>query len=197
VRRDPRDLRVAPGRLELVRELLNSWRIPNDTRVPADLFGRGLAATRGASRREAVALRALRDDLRACVEYPGGGAERLNTWIRRLGVSPVVAEGALGFEAARGAPGRILGIVLAAIADGQWARLKACPDCRWVFYDHTRNGGKRWCLMYAGGPRGRACGTIAKVRRYRERQRRDAGRRPGAKSRSAQRPRRVLAGRDA
>ena len=39
------------------------------------------------------------------------------------------------------------------------------------FDHHTRNGGKRWCLMYAGGPQGRACGTIAKVRRYRERNR--------------------------
>jgi predicted RNA-binding Zn ribbon-like protein len=39
-----------------------------------------------------------------------------------------------------------------------------------VFYDNTRNGGKRWCLMNAGGPDGRACGTIAKVRRYRDRQ---------------------------
>jgi predicted RNA-binding Zn ribbon-like protein len=37
-----------------------------------------------------------------------------------------------------------------------------------VFYDHTRNASKRWCLMNAGGPNGRACGTIAKVRRYRQ-----------------------------
>lgn len=159
-----------------MRGLLNSWRIPNDTRVPADLLDRRLASMREASTREAVALRALRDDLRACVEDPGRAAERLNAWIKRLGVSPVVARGALRFEPAGGAPGRILAIVLTAIADGQWPRLKACPDCRWVFYDHTRNGGKRWCLMTAGGPRGRACGTIAKVRRYRERQRRSAGR---------------------
>src|SRR5262245_15396391 len=180
---DARDLHAAPGRLELVRELLNSWRIPNDTRVPTDRFGRGLAATRGASSREMIALRALRDDLRACVEAADGGAERLNAWIRRLGVFPIVAEGRLRFETARGAPGRVLGIVIAAIAGGQWTRLRACPDCRWVFYDHTRNGGKRWCLMYAGGPRGRACGTIAKVRRYRERRRRQAARRSGSATR--------------
>ena len=46
-------------------------------------------------------------------------------------------------------------------------RLKACPDCRWVFYDHSRNGSKRWCGMYAGEEGGRACGTIAKVKNYR------------------------------
>lgn len=166
------DAQAAPGRLELVRELLNSWRIPNDTRVPADLFGRTLAGRHGASSREAAAVRALRDDLRACVEAPDRAEARLNAWIRRLRVSPVVAKGAVRFDSRGATPGRILGIVLAAIADGQWPRLKACPDCRWVFYDHTRNGGKRWCLMNAGGPQGRACGTIAKVRRYRERQRR-------------------------
>ncbi len=176
-RRDPQ---AAPGRLELVRKLLNSWRIPNDTRIPADLFGRGLASMHGASSREALALRALRDDLRACVEEPATGQARLNAWIRRLGVSPVVAKGAVRFESAGGAPGRILDIVLSAIVDGRWPRLKACPDCRWVFYDHTRNRGKRWCLMNAGGLRGRACGTIAKVRRYRERQRSRAQRRGSA-----------------
>jgi hypothetical protein len=193
----PRDRQAAPGRLELVRELLNTWRIPNDTRVPTDLLAQGLTAARGASRREAAALRALRDDLRACIEDPSRGAERLNAWIRRLGVSPVVTEGGLRFEAAPGPPGRIFGIVLAAIMAGQWIRLKACPDCRWVFYDQTRNRGKRWCLMYAGGPYGRACGTIAKVRRYRERQRRDAARRLGAKSAPSRRLRRRPAGRDA
>jgi hypothetical protein len=61
-----------------------------------------------------------------------------------------------------------------AVADGQWQRLKACPDCRWVFYDHTRNASKRWCLMHAGGPDGRACGTIAKLRQYRQKQKASA-----------------------
>jgi predicted RNA-binding Zn ribbon-like protein len=39
-----------------------------------------------------------------------------------------------------------------------------------VFYDHSRNGRRTWCAMYAGTPDGRACGTIAKVRTYRRRQ---------------------------
>ena len=69
-----------------------------------------------------------------------------------------------------GPAGDFLAAVLAAVGAGTWKRLKACPDCHWVFYDNTRNGSKRWCLMYAGGPDGRACGTIAKVRRYRTRQ---------------------------
>jgi predicted RNA-binding Zn ribbon-like protein len=69
-----------------------------------------------------------------------------------------------------GPAGEFLAAVIGAVAAGTWGRLKACLDCRWVFYDHTRNGSKRWCLMYAGGPAGRACGTITKVRRYRSKQ---------------------------
>ena len=35
-------------------------------------------------------------------------------------------------------------------------------------WDRTRNASKVWCGMYAGAD-GRACGSIAKVRRYRAR----------------------------
>ena len=37
-----------------------------------------------------------------------------------------------------------------------------------MFWDRTRNASKIWCGMYAGQD-GRACGSIAKVRRYRAR----------------------------
>ena len=76
----------------------------------------------------------------------------------------------------------MLAAVVAAVGAGTWKRMKACPDCRWVFYDSTRNGSKRWCLMYAGGPDGRACGTIAKVRRYRARQASACGRPPSTEA---------------
>jgi predicted RNA-binding Zn ribbon-like protein len=65
----------------------------------------------------------------------------------------------------------LVSAALEAIAAGRWRRLKACPDCRWVFYDHSRNASKRWCLMTAGGPDGRSCGSIAKVRAHRRRTR--------------------------
>jgi predicted RNA-binding Zn ribbon-like protein len=148
----------APGELERVRELLNTWLIPNDTRVPTDR----LPPT------APFALRALRDDLRAAISGRAALEEVLNDWISRLEIKPVVAGGAVTFEGRR-EPGEIVCIVLRCIAAGAWPRLKACPDCQWVFYDHTRNGAKRWCLMNAGGPAGRSCGSIAKVRRHRER----------------------------
>lgn len=158
---------AAPGRLETVRTLLNTWLIPNDSRQPADEFG-VLAAASGWKPSQAAAVRRLRDDLRTAVE--SGHADALNEWIADSGVRPVLEGGQLKFQHDGGPPGEILIAVLEAVAAGTWPRLKACPGCRWVFYDTTRNGSKRWCLMYAGGPDGRACGTIAKVRRYRDRQ---------------------------
>jgi CGNR zinc finger len=144
----------APPELEPVRALLNTWSIPNDTRRPTDAYD-GPAE-----------IRALRDDLRRAVEDADPAA--INPWITRLRVRPVLAGDAIGWTG-RGDGAALVGAVLTAIADGTWPRLKACPDCRWVFYDHTRNGSKRWCLMTAGGPAGRSCGSIAKVRAHRER----------------------------
>jgi hypothetical protein len=144
----------APGGLETVRELLNTWSIPNDTRTPTDRFS-GPAQ-----------LRVLRDDLRHAVENQDPAS--LNPWISRLHMRPVIADDRLDWQG-RGEGAAIVKVVLEAISDGTWPRLKACPDCRWVFYDNTRNGSKRWCLMTAGSPTGRSCGSIAKVRAHRER----------------------------
>ena len=50
------------------------------------------------------------------------------------------------------------------------ARLKICPNhgCRWVFYDETRGNTRRWCDD-------RSCGNRDKVRRLRERRRKQEG----------------------
>ena len=159
----------APGTLEHVRDLLNTWGIPNDTRRPADRFD-DFAGRAGLTRQQAGELRALRDDLRAAVERQPGGADLVNAWIARVDARPSLGgDGALAYTRNPGPVGDVVAAVLDAVAAGRWPRLKACPDCRWVFYDHTRNGSKRWCVMYAGGPEGRACGTIAKVRAHRAR----------------------------
>ena len=158
-----KDLQVAPGALEEVRTLLNTWRIPNDTRVPVDeLDGTGADNE----------VRALRDALRPVVEGTSDVDRTLTAWIDRLGITVIVDGGRVRFRHDSGRPGDVLTIVLDAVADGTWPRLKACPDCRWSFYDNTRNGSKRWCLMTAAGPGSRGCGNIAKVRRHRARARR-------------------------
>jgi predicted RNA-binding Zn ribbon-like protein len=46
--------------------------------------------------------------------------------------------------------------------DGTWTRLKACRECSWAFYDHSRNGAGNWCSM-------KVCGGRVKQRAYYER----------------------------
>ena len=168
----------APGSLEQVRTLLNSWRIPHDTREPTDdLPGWFADPAEWAARLpdvprpapdEVDALLALRDDLRA--ELGEAAPEGLNVWLAAHAVVVRVdPDGAVG-HVGDGAVGDLLALVTAAVAAGWWSRLKACPDCRHVFYDHSRNRSRTWCGMYAGSVNGRACGSIAKVRRYRSRQ---------------------------
>ena len=69
----------------------------------------------------------------------------------------------------RGAVGRVLAIAFLAELDGSWSRFKGCssPTCRAVFWDRSKNRSGRWCTM-------KDCGNRAKVRAYRERERRSA-----------------------
>lgn len=52
-------------------------------------------------------------------------------------------------------------------------RIRICenPDCRWVFYDDTRNRTKRYCDD-------KVCGNVMKVRRFRSRQRKNGSSQP-------------------
>ena len=61
---------------------------------------------------------------------------------------------------------RILAGVAAAVADGTWFRMKVCrqPDCRWAYYDESRNRSRTWCSM-------ESCGNRAKARSFRQRHR--------------------------
>ena len=96
------DDQAAPGDLERIRTLLNTWLIPNDTRVATDRF-HGNAV-----------VRELRDDLRRVVEGTASTDHILNTWVRRLDVTPHIAGGAVQFRG-NGSAGRLLAIVVAAL----------------------------------------------------------------------------------
>jgi predicted RNA-binding Zn ribbon-like protein len=62
--------------------------------------------------------------------------------------------------------GAVLAATFAAMADGSWERLKACPGdrCGWAFYDRSANASATWCSM-------RICGGRAKARAYYRRRR--------------------------
>ena len=59
---------------------------------------------------------------------------------------------------------RILETVTVAVAAGSWARMKVCrqPDCRWAYFDESRNRSRAWCSM-------ETCGNRVKARSFRQR----------------------------
>lgn len=173
----------APGSLEAVRRLLNTWDFSPRTGEATDHLP-DLAAHAGAwrerfpdvrqpARAEVSALVAFRDGLRRMIEVELD-AEWLNGRLRRARVETEVIVDRAGAArirwTAHGTVGQFLSFTVAAIELGLWDRLKSCPDCRLVFFDRSRNRSKRWCQMSAleGG---RSCGSIAKVTQWRARQR--------------------------
>lgn len=176
---------TAPGDLEEVRRFINTWSIPNQTRLETDLLPVLVTDPQAWQRDVSTyplehgddlnALFALRSDLRSTCADHSSDRKALNPWFAN---NPLCAHVALkdGCTHIQLKPvqstyaGYVLAIVANAIARDTWSRLKTCDDCQWAFYDHTRNGKKRWCGMTKGGPDGRACGTIAKVRAFRTRQ---------------------------
>ena len=102
--------------------------------------------------------RALRHDLRA-----RAGGERCAE-VRSVGIQvALTGDGAVELSAT--SP---VGLVAAAVAkiaiERRLDRVKICPadDCRWAFYDTSRNRSRQWCSM-------EVCGNRAKARSHRER----------------------------
>ena len=58
--------------------------------------------------------------------------------------------------------GRLLGIVHEAQIGGEWARMKACRQCEYAFYDRSKNRSATWCAMSI-------CGNRTKNRAYHRR----------------------------
>jgi predicted RNA-binding Zn ribbon-like protein len=125
--------------------------------------------------RRALELReALRGLLRrnAGAELDPAAVATINDAARTSGVTLQVVDGraeiAVVGNGVPAALGRLLAIAFGAMLDGSWPRLKVCRQCRWAFYDYSRNRSGSWCSMTL-------CGNRAKTRSYR---RRKAGARP-------------------
>ncbi len=113
--------------------------------------------------------RALREALRALLVANGGGA-------LDPGAVEAVDRAAARLSIRLGADGRprvgsdgdpldhVVAVALAAMLDGSWQRLKACRNCRWAFYDYSKNRSATWCSM-------QLCGNRTKTRAYRRRKR--------------------------
>jgi predicted RNA-binding Zn ribbon-like protein len=83
-------------------------------------------------------------------------------------LSVVFADGAPKLESRAGGIdglcGQLVSVAVTAMLDGSWERLKACRNCRWAFFDESKNRSARWCSMSL-------CGNRLKTRAYRRRQR--------------------------
>lgn len=121
------------------------------------LSAQGLAGLGRESARELEQARELRDDLRALAS--GARAQ-----VRQVGIQVALTDNGqveLGADTA-------VGLIAAASAkvaiEKRLDRVKICPadDCRWAFYDTSRNHSRQWCSM-------EVCGNRAKARAHRER----------------------------
>jgi predicted RNA-binding Zn ribbon-like protein len=161
----------------LVQRFVNSVDLedgPDDLATPEGLrewlttlglLGPGETVSRGDHARALELREAIRD-------LAGGDAAAesvINEAARRAGLQPVLAAGESRLEPATtgvdAALGHIVAAIHAAVAEGTWQRLKACDreNCRWAFYDHSKNQSSHWCST-AG------CGAREKNRRaYRRR----------------------------
>ena len=106
------------------------------------------------------AARQVREAMRAAVgdprARPTGGPAGATVRVELSPQGPVLAP-RTAVEAALAAASRL------AVLD-QWQRIKICPadDCRWAFYDHSRNRSRSWCSM-------QLCGNREKARAWRRR----------------------------
>ncbi len=137
---------------------LVQWLAAHDLVAPS-------ARASAADLRQAHELRALlRDVVTPGLPAPPGAV--LDAYPMRVELDP---NGGLRLAPpATGVPGalaRLVAIVIRHSTDGSWRRMHACAadECRWIFYDDSRNGAGRWCSMSS-------CGNRTKTARYRARQ---------------------------
>ena len=167
---------IAPGNLETIRNFLNTWEIPNETREPKEhlnseediknFISKNFIDIEFSNKLDDVLQ--FRKDIRMSLET--NNVDSLTKWLTSYPINISILDiDNIQYNASKKHDffSEVLIIIVKSISLGQWKRLKACPDCKWVFYDNSRNGSKRWCGMYASEPKGRSCGTIAKVQRHR------------------------------
>jgi predicted RNA-binding Zn ribbon-like protein len=173
----------APGRLELLQRFINShnhdfpreWdRIGTPERARAWLRQKRLVAPGDrVSDADVARLRELREALRALAIANQGRQSRAAATdvIRRVAGSAALSvavddRGRTALEPARGgvdgAVATLLGILHEAQLSGQWSRMKGCRQCRYVFFDRSKNRSAAWCAMSI-------CGNRAKNRAYYQR----------------------------
>ncbi len=147
------------------------------TRWGLDLGGVPRDRVRRSFRELRESMRGIVDLIVAGKKVRAGGWTRLNAYLERVpfvrrvrvvGSKTEIFEAPAGdqLDAALAAAARAFA---ESIAREDLSRLKVCQnkDCLWVFMDASRNRSRRWCED--------TCGNLMKVRRYRDRHRKNIG----------------------
>lgn len=176
----------APDPLGRIQALVNTVELPDGPdrlADPADarpwLVTSGLLGAQSELRSDDLALvRGVREGLRAMLVHNAGGpppTPSAFTPLRTVAAGATARaeldeHGAItlsaGDDSVRSRLVELLLVVRDAQRDGTWSRLKACgnDECRWAFYDRSRNHGGTWCDMAS-------CGNMLKNREFRARKR--------------------------
>jgi predicted RNA-binding Zn ribbon-like protein len=101
---------------------------------------------------------------------PQGGLRTLKDFARRaVGAAKLrlTSTGGYAFDCSEAEPefallGPVVWSALDLLAKGEFERVKECPECRWLFFDRSKNNSRRWCDMAT-------CGNRIKLRRHRGR----------------------------
>jgi predicted RNA-binding Zn ribbon-like protein len=172
----PGDREPAPGRLALVQMLVNTVDREHGPDLLEDVAGltewldaRGLLEPGVApSAADLAAARDLREALRSLMHANNGAPEApraravLEAAAARAELRPTFPpegpELVPGRGGVDGALGRVVAATFAAMLDGRWPRMKACPRdvCGWAFYDRSSNASATWCSMAVCGGRVKA-----------------------------------------
>lgn len=178
------DPSAAPGRLELVRQFINTAELDPDVDELTDLA----ALTAWLRERRLIGARErlepgdleraleVREALRQVLANRGAGEAIDERAIRTLNARPACVQMRVRFDGGgsprlepvgrglEGALAELFAVIERAAADGSWGRLKVCADhgCLWAFYDNSKNRSRSWCNMAV-------CGNRAKAREFRRR----------------------------
>lgn len=173
---------VEPAHVAVLRSFLNTRDLEDDVdrlATPAGLGSwlreQGLLDGREEPTDDELELaRSLRDGLRAAAQSHGGHVPldtgQLEAAAAALPLRVTFLDGRPALEPVQagvaGALAQVLVAVTSSTADASWERIKLCSadDCRWSFYDISKNRSRTWCDMSV-------CGNRRKSRAYRERRR--------------------------
>jgi hypothetical protein len=143
---------------ELLVDFLNTLDVEEGTDALDDRDGlNAWAAGHGVEPGEPDETRRVRDALRSVLDGESASLPSIE-------LETTCGERTVGLTARTAAEAAVASSVILSI-QGKLERVKLCgaDDCRWAFFDQSRNGSRTWCSMGV-------CGNRQKARTYRAKQ---------------------------